>query len=294
MSRVAPDGPKHIWVRRLERPPHARILTMELSFKTSRLAVISGAAVLGCLGAFPAEIAHAQPYDGRGASRLMIRAPDPPPPPAGTRWVTVGVGVTGASSWLVGDPSQLDEIAQVTRTVDSLAGVEEPRDRFMDSSARSESARFSLGVHHRFKSIDLGGMMTHQAAQPVTLNGVDRQLPGYLQVAVNLKWRFLERHWGAFYGGLGLGGAVARPSHGYRASLAFQFEGSPDLAATDERFLAGAASSTLGVMVYHGTDLGFFVEFVATALATQVRVADHDALVSGSNECIQAGVTWSL
>jgi hypothetical protein len=261
---------------------------MELSFKTSRITVICSVAVLGWIGPVAPEGAHAQPYDGRGAPRSLVRAPDPPPPSSGTRWVTVGVGVTGLSSVLIGDPSQIDELAETPLL------REESRDRFMDADARSESARFSLGVHHRFKSIDLGAMITQQAAQPVTLDGVDRQLPGYLQVALNLKWRFLDRHWGALYGGLALGGAVARPSHGFRASLAFQFEGKPDLAATEERFLAASASSRAGVMVYHGDDLGFFVEFVGTALVAQIRVADHDALVSGRNECIQAGVTWSL
>lgn len=267
---------------------------MELSRTTSPAARLLGAAVVLGSGVFWAAPAQAQLHDDYPVKARLIRAPDPPPPPPGTRWVTVGVGVTGFSSWVVGDPSQLNEPLLGPPTVEELEGAEEPRERAMDSTARSESHRFSLGVHHRFKSVDLGVLLTHQAAQPVTLHGVDRQLPGYVQAALNLKWRFFERHWGGLYGGFGLGGAVARPSHGYRASLAFQFEGTPDLAATDERFLAASASSRIGLMVYHGAELGFFAEYVGTALVSQVRVADHDALVAGSNECIQAGVTWSL
>ncbi|MBD89522.1 MAG: hypothetical protein CL940_04240 [Deltaproteobacteria bacterium] len=239
-----------------------------------------------------ASPAHGQLSDGRGVPRSRIvpaKAPPPPAPPPGDAWVTVGVGATTSSALVIGDPSQLDEL-QLTLAEDGL----EPRERFLEARGEAPAPRLSLGVHHRYRTIDWGGTITHQGEQRTTLDGVQRRIPGYVQGLMTLRWRFMDRHWGGLYGGLDLGASISRPSDGFRASLAFQFEGAPDLAMTDERLIAGSVSSRLGLLVYHGHDLGFFVEYVATALATEYRVADHRAVVSGMNECIQAGVTWSL
>ena len=265
---------------------------MKILPMAERLTTIASIAALSLGVLAYSSDAHGQPYDGRGVprSRLVPRKPPPPPaPPPGDAWVTVGVGAVTSSTLLIGDPSQLDELS-ITLAEDSP----EPRERFMEARGEAPAPSFSLGVHHRFKSIDLGGMITHQGEQRTLLDGIERRVPGYVQGHFNIRWRFLDRHWGGLYSGLGLGLSLSRPSEGFRASLAFQFEGEPDLAMTDERLLAVSASSRLGLLVYHGRDLGFFVEYGLTALATEYRVADHQAVVSGSNECIQAGVTWSL
>jgi len=261
---------------------------MKVLSSTAKLTVFSSVALLAWLASTEGTRAHAQRYDGRGAPRALIKPAKAPPPPPGDAWVTLGVGATAVESFLIGDPSQLDLVPP------DSGGETEQRERFLEKSSHAPSLRLSLGVHHRFKSIDLGGAITHQAGQPALFDEIERRLPGYVQGQINLRWRVYERHWGGFYGGLGLGGLVSQPSHGFRASVAFQFEGKPDLTMTDERLVAFSASSSLGMLVYHGDDLGFFVEYVVTLLAAEYRVDDHQALVSGTNECIQAGVTWTL
>ncbi len=234
------------------------------------------------------SFAHAQPYDGRGAPLYPVRRAAKPPPPAGDPWVTVSLGAAGASTLLLGDPDQLDEVPRI-------AGVDEPaRARFLEDRSERPAPRFSIGLHHRFRSLDLGGTLSHQIEQSIRVDGLERRMPGYILGSMSLRWRFFDRHWGGLFGGVGIGALVARPHDGYRARIAFQFEGTPDLRMTDEQLVALGASSRFGLLMYHGRDMGFFLEFVATTYVGEYRVADHQAAVFGTNECIQAGVTWSL
>jgi len=177
-----------------------------------------------------------------------------------------------------------------------LAGFAETLSEFELQTAGIEGTpapSFALGLHHRFRRLDLGVGVEHRPGQPVLLEHA-RKSPGQLIGNLHLGWRMFEGHRGALYSRVALGGFFAMPDDGFRASVAHHFTDVPDFEAVDERFAGISTSAHFGGVLYYGDGLGFFVE-MANYLSFGLFHLDNTEMTYEANEvALNAGATWSL
>jgi hypothetical protein len=196
------------------------------------------------------------------------------------------VGVVAAGQLFIGDPDADAETFVEAGTEGKLP--------LLQIGSADPAYCFTVGAHHRFRRVDLGLRLTHQGSKPVVLFERERRTPSAVQAQVTFRWRFVDRHWGALYTGVGLGAFAAQQSEGFRASVAHHFEGPPHLDFTDERILGGSASSALGLLLYDGDRVGFYVEVATNVAFADYRVHDRELGMLSVDQGLNAGMAWSL
>lgn len=198
------------------------------------------------------------------------RASDPhlSAPESGAGWLQLRTGLTFA------DALTLDEFA---------LGLE---------SGGDPGLVLGIGVHWRTTRLDFGAIF--ESASSWSFPGVsrDNRVGAQFRLAANLRWRYIEDHWGALYLALTPGLAVLSHAPPLRFQAA-QLSGSPE-GSVDTHTLGFTFGFDFGVLIYLSDELALALHLdlvtSSTALDTDRGEVDLD-MVRG---IFAVGLEWRM
>ena len=228
--------------------------------------------LLAVVGLLASPVSHAQ-----GRPGVPLRLPHHVGPESQTWWVHVGTG------WLT-DTQLFFQDDQ-----GNFPGIEE-----LNPQAHAMGPVLEFGLQYRVSRIDFGLSVGHISGAQVTFFERQRRLLGQVRVGLDVRWRALDRSWGAFYLRSRIAWSGFRQSDGVRASLAQAFVDEPDVAAVSEHVDGMMTSGALGILRYINPRVGVFLEIEAVAGRYPMRVAGQRVELLQTRGILGLGVQWRL